>query len=90
LDSDENCEIGIESTVAKVEEFNSEIYLTVLRRGGASVENIEKVLEKYSEKVNFSTSFKTVSNDTKIGECAPGQFENNFINLSKDDYSLCT
>jgi hypothetical protein len=74
LDSSENCEIGIESTVAKVEEFNSEIYLTILRRGGISVENIEKILEKYSEKVHFSTSFKTVSNDTKIGECAPGQY----------------
>eukprot|EP01080_Neovahlkampfia_damariscottae_P001085 gene1085-10604_t len=73
LDSNEICEIGIESTVVKLEEEESKLYLTILRRGGISFEKIEKLIKNFDEEIIFSSSFKKVKNNTKVGQPAPGQ-----------------
>lgn len=73
LDSTYSCEIGIESTVAKLEELNDDIYLTILRRGGISQQQLFNSLEKYTDKVILNTQFKKVGNDDSIGQEAPGQ-----------------
>jgi L-threonylcarbamoyladenylate synthase len=73
IDSDSTCDFGIESTVAKLEEHNAQIYCTILRRGGISQLMLFNALEKYTEPVILSSEFKKVSMDTTVGQEAPGQ-----------------
>lgn len=73
IDSEEKCEIGIESTVAKLEEHEDIIYITILRRGGVSLDQLENSVKKLKEKVIVSTEIKKVSMNTTIGQEAPGQ-----------------
>lgn len=77
LDTKEKCDVGIESTVAKLEENNGKFFLTILRKGGVSIEQLNKAMNKYKESTNVevlvNSKTKIVSNDTKIGQQAPGQ-----------------
>lgn len=93
IDSEEKCEIGIESTVAKLEEHEEIIYVTILRRGGISLDQLENSVKKLKEKVIVSTQIKKVSMNTVIGQEAPGQLITHYApdipaylyDLSEDD-----
>ena len=77
-------------------EENSKLYLTILRRGGISYEKIEKKILNFDEEIIYSSSFKKVKNDTKIGQPAPGQMITHYApdistflvkNISNEDLS---
>jgi L-threonylcarbamoyladenylate synthase len=74
IDSNESCDIGIESTVLKIEEESNKIYMTILRKGGISKNQIEKLFEnlKFEFEIEILTKIKVVSNSIKIGQEAPG------------------
>jgi len=75
------CGIGIESTVAKIESVDNgkRILITILRKGGTSVEQLESALRDYHKDSSVTpvelriTSNRQVKNDTTEGEVAPGQ-----------------
>lgn len=74
-----SCGVGIESTVVKLQ-YNQEqnnIILTVLRRGGISVEELQRSLSLFNENNNLNITFNVenhkVRNDTEQGIVAPGQ-----------------
>lgn len=84
-DNNECCEVGVESTVAKVEELDGIIYITILRQGAISEYDITSCLESAGlmVKQDISTAsdnshiiirsnLKQATKDT-VANIAPGQ-----------------
>ncbi|KAL0481913.1 threonylcarbamoyl-AMP synthase [Acrasis kona] len=72
------CEIGIESTVAKLEETTDGVNILVLRRGGVSIEQISKSLVDAHDlkgilvQVMSNPKTRSVQNTTQHGQVSPG------------------
>lgn len=74
----EGCHVGIESTVAKVEQVENVVHVTVLRKGGISFSQIEAALQELQQQdaslqISVSATMKKVANNTTVGQKAPGQ-----------------
>jgi L-threonylcarbamoyladenylate synthase len=63
------CEIGIESTVLKLEENASEVHVFILRPGGVSQKDLQTVLSTLGKKLFFHKA---------TSAAAPGQLENHY------------
>ncbi len=77
IDANEACDVGIESTVIKLEQTNDTLQIHVLRRGGISVEQISKSLSHDSLRGKLielivAPKTRSVSNDTDKGQVSPG------------------
>jgi L-threonylcarbamoyladenylate synthase len=80
IDTNEACDVGIESTVIKLEQKDeNEMHIHVLRRGGISVEQISKSLSTNNESLRglliqliVAPKTRSVSNDTTKGQVSPG------------------
>jgi L-threonylcarbamoyladenylate synthase len=77
-EKDSACNVGIESTVAKLEQTEEDtIILSVLRRGGISVEQLTKSVETFPDKsitikVQVTAKDHSVSNNTTQSQSSPG------------------
>ncbi|KAL7529227.1 hypothetical protein ACHAWF_002892 [Thalassiosira exigua] len=77
-DSGAVCEVGVESTVAKVEmnhgaELDAMGSITILRHGAVSSQSMREVLEKEDLSRHFVVSDSIQFNSEKIHNVAPGQ-----------------
>mmetsp|Transcript_8220 Transcript_8220/g.12186 ORF Transcript_8220/g.12186 Transcript_8220/m.12186 type:complete len:399 (-) Transcript_8220:1891-3087(-) len=72
------CSVGIESSVLKISEENDKIQMTLFRRGGTSEEKLTEAIHELKLKypklvIDLHIPSKTVKNETKMGQQAPGQ-----------------